>query len=81
MELEEPLDPKEATAAIRGIVTNWRACTQAAGLARKAGRGQDAVEPLAASLAAIIEAAAWLSQGDGEDRLALARAVAEELVS
>jgi hypothetical protein len=81
MELEEPLDPKEAAAAIRGIVTNWRTCTQAAGLARKAGRGQDAVEPLATAVAAIIEAAAWLSQGDGEDRLTLARAVAESLVS
>lgn len=81
MELEEPLDAEKAAAAIRGIVTNWRACTQAAGLARKAGREAEAVGPIAEALAGLLEAAAWLSQGDDDDRLALAKAVARRLVS
>ncbi len=45
MELEESLDPNEAAAAIRGIVTNWRACTQAAGLARKPAEARTPSSP------------------------------------
>lgn len=81
MELNEPLDPKTAAAAIRGIASSWRTCTQAAGLARKVGREADAVEPLAGAIRGILEAATWLSQGDDGDRDALAQAVARELVS
>lgn len=81
-DLIEPIDAKEAAAAIRGIVQRWRDCTQVAGLAKRSS--QDALVAqapavVAGQIEAILEAAAYLSQGDDDDRKSLAAAVAEVL--
>jgi hypothetical protein len=81
-DLIEPIDATEAAAAIRGIVRAWRRCTEVAGLSSRSSQAalvSKTPAVIAAQIEAILEAAAFLSQGDDEDRKALAAAVAETL--
>jgi len=81
-DLIDQIDAGEAAAAIRGIVQRWRDCTQVAGLAKRSTQSrlvEQAPAVVAAQVEAILEAAAYLSQGDDFDRKALAAAVAEVL--
>jgi hypothetical protein len=81
-ELIEPIDPTDAASAIRLIVQRWRECTQIANLAKKS-TNQPLVEKTPGAVASlveqIIEAAAYLSQGNDSDRESLAAAVAKVL--
>jgi hypothetical protein len=81
-DLIEPIDANEAAAAIRGIVTRWRKCTEVASLSKRSTQADlvaAAPSILSLQIEMIIEAAAWISQGDDDDRKSLAAAVADVL--
>lgn len=71
----------EADKAIRQISSNWRELVRLANLAKKAsGDKERTMAVLAAGCGVILEAAAFLSQGDDCDRQELAARLAARMM-
>lgn len=83
MTTDRYVTPSEAADAIRKIVGRWRDCTQVANLAKKSSSPRAAEAPtiVAGLVEEILQAAAFVAQGDERDLPALAKDVAEFLCS
>lgn len=83
MTTERYVTPAQAADAIRGIASRWRDCTKIAGLARKSSgpKASEAPAVVAGLVEEILQAAAFVAQGDERDLPALAKDVADMLCS
>lgn len=76
------MQTREAEQALRQIASNWRQLVRLANLAKQSSRGRDrALAVLTAGFGVILEAAAFVSQGDDCDRDELAARLADGLLN